>query len=142
MKTKYMLFLLMGILLMGCQEESEFGTLDTIENIIADDSIPLFEVTNVSFVEITNFKSDVLIRFTSQYNNLTGEQAAAVNEIAVYKDNVFQFVIDDPREDLFIDADESKGTSHCYQFAFVSNFGTLADRQVSRLSTKKCFTVE
>ena len=87
-------------------------------------------------------KSDVFIRFNSQYNNLSAEHKSRINEIAVYKNNVFQFVISNPNAELFIDHDEVKGANHCYRFAFVSNLKSLLEREESRLSDKECFIVE
>lgn len=140
MKVKNIIFLFIVITMLSCTKK--FEELENIDNLIADEDIVLFEVTNVSFIPQSAFVSDVQINFKSKYFELSDELRNRINQIAVYKNGAFQFIIESPSATTFIDENEMRGATHCYQFAFARGSNGGGGSEISRLSAEECFKVE
>ncbi|MEM6966291.1 MAG: hypothetical protein AAF573_16125, partial [Bacteroidota bacterium] len=134
------LLLLFVSTLLSCAKK--FDELEKLDNIVADENIELFEVTDVTFVQKSAFVSDVVITFSSKFNDFSDALKSSADQIAVYKNGIFQFLIPSPFATSFTDENEMRGSNQCYQFAFAKNSISGQVIEISRRSSEVCFEVE
>ena len=90
-------------------------------------------------------RNDVTVTFTSKYDDLPDIHKAQINKIAIYKDDILQLSLDDPKATSFVDELEEKGSTLCYRLAFLAVPPlTAEDHEIKSagLSNEKCFVVE
>lgn len=102
-------------------------------NIFADESIDLFSIEGVSFQFSSTLRRDVVVQFSSKYDELSELQKKKINKVVVSGSASFEMAVD---QGFFVHKDRAIGATVCYNLAFKA-----VDGQKSRANTF-CFKVE
>ena len=133
MKTtiqKLSIFLLFPLLFNSCIKDE---IPDLSYSIIDDESVDLFEFTNVEYEFYSNLSSNVRVHF-KLHDGLTAFQKDRINKIVVYSEGVdFEF---DSERDFFFDPQRAIGSTVCYNLFFKES------EEIFSRTTTICIEVE
>lgn len=90
-------------------------------NWFDEEGLPIFTIDSIEVLRPAPNLRTVRINFSSAYDNMSQAQRDATDEIEVRRGTRFFFLA--PDVNTFMDANQTPGTTNCYDMYFVNNEG-------------------
>jgi len=119
---KKVLMMAMLLIIMGGCINDEIPELS--ENILDDDSIEYFNISSIEFEFYSTVRRNVIVNFTSIYDQLSDAQKSKIKNIKVTGDG--DFFTFPPQREYFKSIEKRIGRTLCYEIRFV----TITDEEI------------